>query len=116
MARPIHLTLAQVKEAGLKAYHEKRLSAQGPTPGCFYRDPSGRPCVIGASLADEDAKRFDAQAVSAVSALCGMYFIKISASELGPIAELQQWHDRWAHGSGLDAESTLLALLEGREP
>lgn len=37
----IMLKKAEAREKILKAYEAKELSAQGPTPQCFYRDVSG---------------------------------------------------------------------------
>lgn len=117
MTKPIRLTLAQVKEAGLKAYHEKRLSAQGPTPSCMYRDASRRPCVIGAALTDEQAPDIPEMAIGS---LIREKVIVTNATRGLP--RLQEAHDRWAKAARdekphvADAEAKFLALLEGREP
>lgn len=117
MTKAIHLTLAQVKKAGLLAYHEKRLSAQGPTPSCMYRDASGRPCVIGAALTDEQAAGIPESPL--VSLIFGGMIV---TGAIRGLPRLQELHDRWATAVRdqkphiADAEAKFLALLEGREP
>lgn len=86
----LSLTLAAVKEAGLKAYNEKRLSAQGPTPACRYRDDSGRPCIIGASIPDEIAATLPSQYPVW---LLRSYGVHIDSET---ICYLQRLHDAWA--------------------
>lgn len=122
MTKPIHLTLAQVREAGLKAYQEKRLSAQGPTPACRYRDESGRPCVIGAALTDPQAHQLEGAQISMGVKHLAMAW-RIEMDRPNELACLQSAHDSWCFALDRDdhheadrAESRLLALLEGREP
>lgn len=58
----IHLTYRGVIAAAQKAYDEGRLSIQKKSNigiRCSYRCEDGTCCVIGASLSDADAKRFD---------------------------------------------------------
>jgi hypothetical protein len=101
MAEPIKLTLSQVIEAGRKAYLEGRLSAQGPNPVCRYRDPAGRPCVIGAALSDADATAFDRRygngENSGVADLAAAGLLHLEGDEEDFI-QLQAAHDDWAHG------------------
>lgn len=113
MPKPIHLALARVKEAGLKAYHEKRLSAQGPFPQCAYRDRGGRPCIIGAAIDTRAAHRLDREADSDVVSLAMLGLILVD--DVASLAALQDQHDHWVNGD-IAAEGRLLALLEGREP
>jgi hypothetical protein len=90
---PIKLTLAQVKAAGLKAYEEGRLSAQGPTPQCAYRDVSGLPCVIGAALPDEVADNPSTNGVNVEGLLTRKL---ITTRALTSLMILQEAHDEWA--------------------
>jgi hypothetical protein len=121
---PIKLTLAQVKAAGLKAYEEKRLSAQGPTPACKYRDMSGLPCVVGAALSDDEAGRILAfknehgmpGSILGIEALSRLGIVQ--ADCIGAIAGLQVIHDRWASAAeaqktdrAAQAEAELLEML-----
>ena len=118
MTAPIRLTYAEVVEAGRKAYLEGRLSAQGPTPECRYRDSSGHPCVIGAALTDKQAlyldRNYDAQVHKLpVEVLdCGI--------DLRAIRRIQQAHDEWAspetRRSGKLAHTRLRKLLNIEEP
>jgi hypothetical protein len=39
-----------------EAYRKGRLSAQGPTPACMYRDKSDRPCIVGSCFDDDVAQ------------------------------------------------------------
>lgn len=86
----LHLTVQGVKAAGLKAYNEKRLSAQGPTPACKYRDDSGRPCIIGASIPDDIAATLPQSAPVWLLRSNGVH---IDSEE---ICYLQRLHDAWA--------------------
>lgn len=90
----IHLTLKAVKEAGRKAYLEGRLSAQGPTPECAYRDKSGRPCIIGAALTDEEARALDHADDGSIDDLIREGLVKTAATAALPA--LQTAHDHWA--------------------
>lgn len=82
---PIHLDVQTVARAALKAYKEGRLSAQGPTPACRYRDASGRPCAIGAAIPDDVAAEWDN--VSDSEFMVGAPFA---------LKRLQMKHDQWA--------------------
>lgn len=99
MPTPITLSLAQVKEAGRKAYLEGRLSAQvtrNHIGKCKYRDLNGAPCVIGASLTDAQARRFDKRASSAISDLVAENLVK--TNDLSGLCALQSAHDMWSAG------------------
>lgn len=102
----LRLTLAAVKEAGLKAYNEKRLSAQGPTPACKYRDDSGRPCIIGASIPDDIAATLRQSAPVWLLRSNGVH---IDSEE---ICYLQRLHDAWATSFTDPTQAAVIA----REP
>lgn len=106
----LKLTLAEVKTQGLKAYNEKRLSAQGPTPRCNYRDPSGRPCIVGAAIPDDIASKLPQTAAAwslrgeGVEIACG-------------ITHLQKLHDAWATSfSDPQLAATILREPQIQEP
>lgn len=116
MPQPIKLTYAEVVEAGRKAYLEKRLSAQGPTPECQYRDRSGRPCVVGSALSDTDAQRLHGTVQALVLAN------ELAVDDVAAIGALQLAHDDWARGvmgrgrhSPNEAETRLRKLLNIEE-
>jgi hypothetical protein len=93
------LTYEEVVLAGRKAYEEKRLSAQGPTPQCAYRDNSGCPCVVGAALPDSTIAVINQKFMqgSRVSQLRSADVISVkSIDELDAIGDLQNAHDEWA--------------------
>jgi len=103
------LTLAEVRTAGLAAYHAKQLSAQGPTPACAYRDASGRPCIIGAAMTDEEAasigpavpvNMFHHRALSGVP--------DTLSEERTELSALQTVHDCWAKSHKDRLEARLL--------
>jgi len=88
----MYLDTTQVAKAALKAYKEGRLSAQGPTPECAYRDSSGRPCAIGAAIPDKLAE-----------VLTGSIFAIISTrgwrtNNIQGLSMLQAAHDDWVCG------------------
>lgn len=87
----IILNLAKVRAAGLSAYNEKRLSAQGPTPACLYRDASQRPCVVGAAMTDEEASGCSKAPV--FSLVSDGFATTDNLRELGTGQEL---HDYWS--------------------
>lgn len=91
----ITLTLADVKAKALAAYNEKRLSAQGPTPACMYRDPSGLPCIIGAAMTDEEAEALTREDnVVGVATLRSRGRVKMDHNL--DLAKGQELHDSWA--------------------
>ena len=91
------ITLQEVRTAGRQAYNEKRLSAQGPTPMCAYRDDSGRPCIIGAAMTDEEAKRTsDGLPVQLFNAGDSRAGVAINPEERTELQDLQTLHDAWA--------------------
>lgn len=107
MATPIHLDVQTVARAALKAYEEGRLSAQGPTPACRYRDASGRPCAIGAAIPDDVAASWDS-----LNGGSGVYTL-IGAGEAttdGAIAlmRLQDVHDLWTTGGPVEQDFVAL--------
>lgn len=97
----IKLTKNQVFKAALKAYEAKGLSAQGPTPRCEYRDPSGLPCAVGAAInlddLSEDERREllnnDLGSVGS-STFGGVFFIP--AEDYQSVGLIQRLHDNWA--------------------
>lgn len=91
------LTLADVKAKGLEAYKAGRLSAQGPTPACQYRDASGRACVVGAALPDELADSLGGLNFAVLQTLIDDNVVYVSDDEEYEIARLQVLHDRWAN-------------------
>jgi hypothetical protein len=107
------LNKLDVARAAAKAYLEGRLSAQGPTPVCSYRDASGCPCVIGASVDDKTAKKWDDLDDSGVIDLKAQDILE--SDDMQALAELQCLHDEWAAGSSW-AESRLVSLLNSILP
>jgi hypothetical protein len=108
---PIKLTLAEVKAAGLKAYEEKRLSAQnvkGRRSRCFYRDHAGDPCVIGAAMTDRAARRFDRRDDPSIAALVEDGLVE--TDDRSTLSLLQAEHDAWTVGDAT-AEARLVKLL-----
>lgn len=85
------LTLADVKAKGLAALEAGQLSAQGPTPMCAYRDPSGRPCIIGTVLPDD----FIDEHINEKPVYL-LPLVEIEPIELCALSRLQSIHDRWA--------------------
>jgi hypothetical protein len=112
---PITLNVRDVALAAKRAYDEGQLSAQGFTPECQYRDPSGRPCAIGASLDDETARRFDCRTFTDVSCLARSRLIR--TNDLRALKRLQTAHDNWVGGVAPEAHfiSTLTAILAETE-
>lgn len=86
------LTPEIVKAAGLKAYEEGRLSAQGPTPACQYRDDSGRPCVIGAAIPDDHPGLAEFNESVPVD---GLTMWHIQLQDVPTLRRLQGLHDSW---------------------
>lgn len=93
----IVLNARPTAEAALKAYEERRLSAQNDTPACLYRDASGHPCAIGAALTDEQAASFDrpGQTVQDLYAC-----FRIQTDDIDALQEMQSTHDCWANRAG----------------
>lgn len=91
------ITLEDVLTAGRKAYEEKRLSAQGPTPACSYRDESGCPCVVGAAMTDETVEKvqFQGNDGSRVHQLNTKNLIHIPQEDLVAVGDIQNLHDEW---------------------
>lgn len=92
MTQPIRLLVADVRAAAIQAYREHRLSAQGPTPECAYRDASGLPCVIGAAMTDEEHAGIEE--ISVLSLLDRRF---IETDDIDTLIELQTAHDSWAN-------------------
>lgn len=96
-AKPIQLNVLKVAQAAKKAFDEGRLSAQGPTPMCAYRDDSGRPCAIGAALTDRQAKALDdAGEFSATGVVKLLREGRIKTDSPDDLSALQATHDDWA--------------------
>lgn len=115
--QPVTLNKLDVARAAAKAYREGRLSAQGRTPKCKYRDPAGCPCVIGAAIDDETAKTWDGLVGStSVSWLQEIGYILTDDQEA--LVDLQIAHDNWAKkvaGSELVLVSRLNEILPADE-
>lgn len=94
MTAPIHLPIRDVALAAKKALDEGRLSAQGPTPACEYRDKSGRPCAIGAAISDEDVTYLEGELSTGIFDLYGEGLV--TTDDLSQLCELQGSHDNWA--------------------
>jgi hypothetical protein len=117
MTEPVVLNKLDVARAAAKAYREGRLSAQGPTPRCSYRDDSGYPCVIGAAIDDNTAALWDMQGVNlgnGVSALHRERFL--ATDDEDALVYLQMAHDDWASRMEDDAEPRLISLLNSILP
>lgn len=101
----ITLKARDVALAAKAAYDEKRLSAQGGTPGCYYRDASGRPCAVGAALTDEQAKKIHNGAT-----VYGLVEFGIEFDEVVAVYLLQEAHDSWA--MRVNSEANFVRVLE----
>lgn len=91
------LTYTAVLAAGRKAYEEKRLSAQGPTPACLYRDESGCPCVVGSAMERETISVLVAANYnsSRVQLIPNRIVDFASEEDKQDIMCLQRSHDNW---------------------
>lgn len=94
MPAPFHLTVAKVKAAALKALDEGRLQIQDPlnnnNTSCQYRRDNYC-CVIGASLDNGMARRFDNRGQSSIETLIGLLLV---TCDDGPaLIALQKLHD-----------------------
>lgn len=94
MTKPVSLPLALVLEKGREAFLVGRLSAQGPSPQCAYRDESGLPCVIGAALTDDEAALLSSRKLTNIQSLIDDGLVVTRARRALP--RLQQLHDVWA--------------------
>ena len=103
---PIVLNVRDVALAAKKAFDEGRLSAQGPTPACKYRDDSGRPCAIGAALSADEIDRLlhgaEAEMETPIAGLAPHF----RTDRLDALTELQDAHDEWCHTRGGSGPST----------
>jgi hypothetical protein len=88
----IHITREAVYAKGLAALNAKRLSAQGPTPTCAYRDASGCPCIIGTVLSERDAAALE---VESVDSAYESHLVSFDA-DVSLFQQLQLAHDFWA--------------------
>lgn len=87
----IDLTISTVVRAALTAYVDERLSAQGPTPKCSLRDPSGRPCALGAAMTDDEAATpFLPSAAFAMVSWDWAY-----TDDVDILTKIQRAHDYW---------------------
>lgn len=102
---PINLPKSLVIEKAREAYLAGRLSAQGPTPACDYRDVSGRPCVIGAAMSEEEAEGLR----GTVCLLLARGEVRTNAPVF--LGKLQNAHDDWAKSRRPSAEADLCRLL-----
>lgn len=117
---PFRLTVREVALAAKKAFDEGRLSAQGPTPACEYRDKSGLPCAIGAALPDHVANRSEG---CTVEELRSRGTVALSEPAVNALSDLQDAHDDWCHARlglfGLqpaEAEARFVAVLAALLP
>ena len=91
-----------------QAFLDGRLSAQNRTPGCFYRDRSGCPCLVGAVMPDDFHDRKLKGTMSNVHSLRTLLSTMGDVEVLGVHAEdpeqskwlnemerLQDLHDGW---------------------
>ena len=93
-----HLTLADVKTAGLAALQANKLSAQGPTPVCAYRDKTGHPCIIGAAFPEDFVATLKPhQQAMTIGQLADDRLVTVDPLELSRLNWLQQVHDRRAN-------------------
>lgn len=107
-APPIHLELRTVALAAKKAFDEGRLSAQGPTPACRYRDAAGRPCAIGAALSDDFARSLRQHENVWALRETGI----ITTDDFEGLRKLQNTHDSWAdEPSSQERKAKFEALL-----
>jgi hypothetical protein len=90
------LNKLDVARAAAKAYREGRLSAQGSTPKCRYRDPSGLPCAVGAAIDDETAHEWDVCGGNTVTELIDRG--KLRTDDKDALRSIQAAHDDWASG------------------
>lgn len=109
----IHLTAAKVFAAARLAYDENRLSAQGPTPECRYRDASGRPCAVGAAMTDKEAALLLIYNRTSVAGLPNK-LVTVELGDYDRISSLQEAHDEWARG-GTPASFIRQLLSEDHE-
>lgn len=93
----MHLTARDTAIAALKAYDEKRLSAQGPFPACVYMDPTGRPCAVGAAMPPEFAQVITS--AGPVSNLIVDALITCPEGDEPKLLKLQMLHDVWAQNA-----------------
>jgi len=117
------ITLQDVVTAGRKAYDEKRLSAQGPTPTCAYRDKSCLPCVIGAAMTDETVKLIKEKGWhnSTISQLINRQLVDVPPAEVMALVKIQDAHDKWAKAletgfSGETEEQFFVETLDAFTP
>lgn len=97
-AEPINLPKALVIEKAREAYLAGRLSAQGPTPDCRYRDKSGLPCVISAAVSNLEAERMESPLMRGTSVQSLVRARVIETDDEVFLLTLQIAHDDWAHG------------------
>jgi hypothetical protein len=111
MGDTITLNKLDVARAAAKAYREGSLSAQGATPMCRYRDPSGCPCVIGAAIDADTAAEWDRRGPEIMTGVSTLHSEGLLATDdLGTLMRLQMYHDSWADGDD-DAEHRLVDIL-----
>ena len=95
----INLTYEQVRLAALEYHNAGLLSAQGPTPEAKYRDASGFPCAIGASLSDDDVEYVeyedDIQSPDVLTLVSRGVLRFPSLDEARKARKLQSLHDLW---------------------
>jgi hypothetical protein len=105
-AAPFHLTVANIIEAGRKAFDEERLQAQNGVGACTYRDPFTKlPCVVGAAIPDEvfaiiDKRGHNASAISTLLTMEDDPILTCDPAELQLICNLQNTHDEATDAAG----------------
>lgn len=98
----ITLTKDAVFTAARRAYEAKRLSAQGPSPRCQYRDPVGLPCAVGAAIDPNELSYIDGFKLreNEIGSVGSLSFRKVfnvpTHEEERAIKDLQSSHDAWA--------------------
>lgn len=107
------LTVKKVKEAGLKAYNAKTLTAQHPTPSkrlCMYEIDAGAfHCVIGAAFNKTTLTRImsagsEVTLSTYLKELINKHIVRVAGGDKAYVAlrNLQMSHDAWAHAAFLE--------------
>lgn len=91
------LNKLEVARNAAKAYKERRLSAQGTTPSCRYRDRSGCPCVIGASVPPGVARIWDTYGDPSITNIYEEE--QFITDDIEALNDLQETHDKWANNA-----------------
>lgn len=98
---PQRLTAAEVRAAGIKAYDEKRLTAQHEHWGarmCVYEQEVGCNCVIGSALSPEAIAKIHELGLNDGSSVdeLGEVIVVDSEDDQVALCDAQRRHDEWA--------------------